>query len=115
MRRDLNNSQNQQTLENIQPIGTIFRYEQAFELLSQALLSNSIYAIAVLILSFELAFDGNMLYVIYCIYSKLFLQILHQIYFYRAFANINMQEHIIYNYFLKKIQSSHNEIIFTIF
>ncbi|CAK88075.1 unnamed protein product (macronuclear) [Paramecium tetraurelia] len=89
MRRDLNNSQNQQTLENIQPVGTT--YEQAFELLSQALLSNSIYAIAVLILSFELAYNGNMLCVIYCIYSKLVLQIIHQIYFYRAFANMNIK------------------------
>ncbi|CAD8056695.1 unnamed protein product [Paramecium sonneborni] len=91
MRRDLNNSQNQQTTENIQQSGTVFRYEQAYELLTQALLSNSIYAISVLILGFELAYDGNILSVIYCMDLKLLLQILHQIYFYRTFANMNIK------------------------
>ncbi|CAD8059669.1 unnamed protein product [Paramecium sonneborni] len=91
MRRDLNNSQSQQTTENIQQLETLFRYEQAHELLTQAILSNSVYAIAVLLLGFELAYDGNLLCVIYCIHSKLFLQILHQIYFYRIFANKNIK------------------------
>ncbi|CAD8144689.1 unnamed protein product [Paramecium pentaurelia] len=92
MRRDSNNSQNQQITDNIQQNGAMqFRQEQAFELLSYTLLSNSIYVITVLILCFELAYEGNMLSVIFCLDSKLFFQILHQAYFYRTFAKINVQ------------------------
>ncbi|CAK58362.1 unnamed protein product (macronuclear) [Paramecium tetraurelia] len=91
MRRQLNISQNQQTTDRMQQIGAIIRQKQAFELLSYTLLSNSIYVITVLILCFELAYEGNMLSVIYCIDSKLLLQILHQLYYYRAFAKINVK------------------------
>ncbi|CAD8144791.1 unnamed protein product [Paramecium octaurelia] len=100
MRRQLNISQNQQTTDSMQQIGAMqIRQKQAFELLSYTLLSNSIYVITVLILCFELAYDGNMLSVIYCIDSKLLLQILHQLYFYRAFAKI----HVKYNHALIRL------------
>ncbi|CAK75025.1 unnamed protein product (macronuclear) [Paramecium tetraurelia] len=92
MRRDLSTQQSQQTVENIPQIGTTFRFEQANQVLSSVLLSNSIYAIAVLLFSFQLSFDGNLLSVIYCIDSKLLLQLIHQLYFYRIFLHFNITE-----------------------
>ncbi|CAD8135233.1 unnamed protein product [Paramecium pentaurelia] len=92
MRRDISTEQNQQTVENISQLGTTFRFEQANQVLSSILLSNSFYVIAVLLFSFQLNFDGNLLSVIYCIDSKLLLQLIHQLYFYRIFLHFNITD-----------------------
>ncbi|CAD8053589.1 unnamed protein product [Paramecium sonneborni] len=92
MSRDRSTQQSQQTVENIQQLGITFRHEQANQVLSSILLSNSIYAIAVLLFSFQLNFDGNLLSVIYCIDSKLLLQLIHQLYFYRIFLHFNITD-----------------------
>ncbi|CAD8138965.1 unnamed protein product [Paramecium octaurelia] len=92
MRRDLSTQQSSQTVENIPQLQPTFRFEQAIQVLSSILLSNSFYVIAVLLFSFELNFDGNLLSVIYCIESKLLLQLIHQLYFYRIFLQFSITD-----------------------
>ncbi|CAK85402.1 unnamed protein product (macronuclear) [Paramecium tetraurelia] len=108
MRRDLSTQQSSQTVESISQLQPTFRFEQAIQVLSSILLSNSFYVIAVLLFSFELNFDGNLLSVIYCIESKLLLQLIHQLYFYRIFLQFSIiDKHILISLLSTLVEGSY--------